>query len=112
MPALVTGSVPPNKSDLKAFGVYLEENDTDKFMHLFWTRVQDPRGTTNMDFEFNQATAIGPDIPARTDGDLLIEYNLAKGGTVPKLYRYTWIDGSGTLTVSDCEASTLTLLGR
>ena len=111
MPALVTGSVPPNKSDLKAFGVYLEENDTDKFMHLFWTRVQDPRGTTNMDFEFNQATAIGPDIPARTDGDLLIEYNLAKGGTVPKLYRYTWIDGSGTLTVSDCEASTLPCWG-
>ena len=48
VPAPVTGSIPPNKSDLSAFGVYLEQNNNGKFMHLFWTRVQDPKGTTNM----------------------------------------------------------------
>ena len=43
VPALVLGSVPPNKSDLKAFGVYLEENDKGKYLHLFWTGSRTPR---------------------------------------------------------------------
>ena len=91
VPEPVKGSIPPNKSDLKAFGVYLEENANGKFMHLFWTRVQDPNGTTNMDFEFNQSSVISSNkvTPIRTDGDLLIEYKLSKGGTVPELWRYT-----------------------
>ena len=107
VPVPVTGSIPPNKSDLSAFGVYLEENDSGgKFMHLFWTRVQDPKGTTNMDFEFNQSDeSANGKTPNRTDGDLLIEYKLSKGGTVPELWRYTWIDGSGTLTADKCVAS-------
>ena len=49
-PTVVTGSIPPNKSDLKAFGVYTE----DDFLELFWSRVQNPSGTTNMDFELNK----------------------------------------------------------
>ena len=54
----VNGSIPPNKSDLKTFGVYAEDAGANKFMHLFWTRVQDPKGTTNMDFEFNQSDVV------------------------------------------------------
>jgi hypothetical protein len=60
LPTVVSGSIPPNKSDLKAFGVYTESgqvrtgNPTGKFLELLWTRVQDPSGTTNMDFELNQ----------------------------------------------------------
>jgi hypothetical protein len=60
LPTVVSGSIPPNKSDLKAFGVYTETgeikpgNPTGKFLDLLWTRVQDPSGTTNMDFELNQ----------------------------------------------------------
>src|SRR5215207_6920538 len=49
-PTIVAGSIPPNKSDLKAFGVFTE----DDFLELFWSRVQNPSGTTNMDFELNQ----------------------------------------------------------
>lgn len=95
VPARVTGSIPPNKSDLSSFGVYVDENASGKFMHLFWTRAQDPKGTTNMDFEFNQSKVISANglTPVRTDGDLLIEYKLSKGGTVPELYQYSWIDG-------------------
>jgi hypothetical protein len=53
--AIVTGSIPPNKSDLKAFGVFTETGSAgDKFLELFWSRVQNPSGTTNMDFELNQ----------------------------------------------------------
>jgi hypothetical protein len=58
-PTIVSGSIPPNKSDLKAFGLYSEvgeataANPTGKFLELFWSRVQNPSGTTNMDFELN-----------------------------------------------------------
>jgi hypothetical protein len=54
LPTVVSGSIPPNKSDLKAFGVYTETgevkpgNPTGKFLELLWTRVQDPSGTTNV----------------------------------------------------------------
>jgi hypothetical protein len=38
-PTIVDGSIPPNKSDLKAFGVFTEN---DEFLELFWSRVQNP----------------------------------------------------------------------
>src|SRR5919201_2842496 len=53
-PTIVSGSIPPNKSDLKLFGAYTETTSTAKYLQLFWSRVQDPSGTTNMDFELNQ----------------------------------------------------------
>ena len=53
-PSVVDGGIPPNKSDLKFFGVYQEGSTSSGFLNLFWSRVQDPTGTTNMDFELNQ----------------------------------------------------------
>ena len=105
VPTIVDGSIPPNKSDLKTFGVFEETAQTGGgFMHLFWTREQDPRGTTNMDFEFNQSEVISANgvTPDRTAGDLLIVYELSKGGTVPELFLFTWLDGSEGIA---CEAS-------
>ena len=62
-----TGSIPNNKSDLKVFGSYHEPGPTAThpgFLNVFWTRVQEPTGTTNMDFEFNKleriATGLAP----------------------------------------------------
>lgn len=97
-PAVVEGTIPPNKSDLTELGLYVEDG---AFLHMFWKRVQDPKGTTNMDFEFNQAEGdCGNGVtPPRTVGDLLITYNLSKGGTVPVFFLHRWVD-SGT-----CEAS-------
>jgi hypothetical protein len=104
-PTVVTGGIPPNKSDLKFFGVYQEGNTTSGFLNLFWSRVQAPSGTTNMDFEFNQrqctpSTPLQPPTdpdctangltPIRTTGDLLITYDLAQGGTKPILSERTW----------------------
>jgi hypothetical protein len=116
VPSVVDGSIPPNKSDLKAFGIYVEE---DEFLNLFWSRVQDPEGTTNMDFELNQKFC-GPDVndvdndgnttepnpqtctangitPIRTgDGigtgvdDILITYDLSRGGTVATISIRKW----------------------
>ena len=107
VPSVVAGSIPPNKSDLKRFGVYTEETADGKFLHMYWTRVQDPKGTTNMDFEFNQSSQLSANgvTPVRTDGDLLVVYELSKGGTVPELFLFTWFDGSGGETKAICDSS-------
>ena len=104
VPSPVTGSIPPNKSDLKSFGIYSESNSSGDFIHVFWTRVQDPKGTTNMDFEFNQSGIMSANgiTPERTPGDKLIVYELSKGGVVPQLFILTWLDGSEGI---DCDAS-------
>jgi hypothetical protein len=107
VPAPVEGGIPPNKSDLKTFGVYLEQNGNERFLHMFWHRVQDPSGTTNMDFEFNQGaqTSSNGVTPERTAGDLLVQYDLSNGGTYPDLFLSVWLDGSEGATPAECEAS-------
>src|SRR5215208_1883257 len=100
-PTSVSGSIPPNKSDLKAFGVYTE----DAFLELFWSRVQNPSGTTNMDFELNKLFCDGTAAncanngttrapryvtPKRSAGDKLITYDLSQGGTNPTISIRTW----------------------
>ena len=70
-PGTTTGSIPNNKSDLLTFGAYVEpEADGPGFLHLFWTRVQEPNGTTLMDFELNKSsTDCGNGVnPVRTVG--------------------------------------------
>jgi len=106
-PTVVDGSIPPNKSDLTTFGIYLEETAGDDFLHMFWHRVQDPTGTTNMDFEFNQSDVLtgNQTTPVRTAGDLLIQYDLANGGSNPELFLSTWV---ATGSKSLCEAANST----
>lgn len=67
VPSVIDGSIPPNKSDLKFFGVYQEGDTTSGFLNLFWSRVQDPSGTTNMDFEFNKRQCTPHQSPADAD---------------------------------------------
>src|SRR5215217_1530707 len=108
VPTVVSGSIPPNKSDLLNFGVYLETNDSGgRFLNVFWHRVQEPQGTTNMDFEFNKSKVRSANgvTPVRTAGDVLIQYDLSQGGTNPTLFLSRWITGSNGETAADCEAS-------
>lgn len=104
VPTVVDGSIPPNKSDLLNFGVYLEENASGKFLNLFWHRVQEPSGTTNMDFEFSKSTTISGNgvTPVRSAGDLLIQYDLSQGGTNPQLFVSRWVTSGSS---SQCQAS-------
>jgi len=107
-PTVVSGSIPPQKSDLLNFGVYLEQTTAGgRFLHLFWHRVQEPQGTTNMDFEFNQSSTLSGNgvTPTRTSGDVLIQYDLAQGGTNPQLFLSRWIDGTEGSTAASCQAS-------
>jgi hypothetical protein len=108
VPTVVFGGVPPNKSDLTNFGVYLETNALGaRFLNVFWRRVQNPSGTTNMDFEFNQSSVISGNgvTHVRTAGDVLIQYDLAQGGTNPQLFLSRWVTtGAGSL----CEQNNAT----
>jgi hypothetical protein len=106
VPTVVSGSIPPNKSDLLNFGAYLETTASGaRFLNLFWHRVQEPSGTTNMDFELNQSSGTSGNgvTPPRTAGDLLIQYDLAQGGTNPQLFLSRWTTTGAPATV--CEAS-------
>ena len=104
VPKVVSGSIPNNKSDLLRFYVASERFVTTDYLYLAWSRVQEPNGTTNMDFELNQSTLLTTNgvTPVRTAGDILVRYDLAQGGTVPQLGFHKWItSGSASL----CEAS-------
>ncbi|MCX5391072.1 collagen binding domain-containing protein [Streptomyces sp. NBC_00094] len=92
VPTIVTGGIPPNKSDLRFFGLHQEGSTSDGFLHLYWTRVQDPSGSTNMDFELNQSRTKSANgvTPMRTVGDLLITYDLEQGGVTPDLNLRRW----------------------
>ena len=104
VPSVVDGGIPPNKSDLLYFGVYQEGTTSNGFLNLFWSRVQEPSGTTNMDFEFNQSSVASANgiPPVRSEGDLLIQYDLSQGGVNPKLFLSTWVT---TGNKSQCEAA-------
>jgi hypothetical protein len=134
-PTIVDGSIPPNKSDLKVFGVFTETTSAGKFLELFWTRINSPQGTVNMDFELNQkfcdltATPTNcadngrkfpAETPLRTAGDKLITYDLDQGGTVPTISIRTWsgsawgtptvISGTGGLAIGSINTSLITAL--
>jgi hypothetical protein len=106
VPTIVSGSIPPNKSDLLRFyvnnaNVQVTSDSVHHVLYLAWRRVQAPSGTTNMDFELNQLSTLSANgvTPVRKAGDVLIKYDLSNGGTKPTIGFHTWIE-SGT-----CEAS-------
>ena len=114
VPSVIDGSIPPNKSDLKEFGSWTEQVGTNQYLHLFWTRVQDPSGTTNMDFEFNKnACVVGGQnnvcsgngvTPVRSNNDLLVTYDLSRGGSVATISLRRWSSASaawGNATMLD-----------
>ena len=105
VPSVVDGSIPNNKSDLTRFYVANQRVGPKQFLYLAWERVQDPSGTTNMDFEFNQSiiTSTNGVTPVRTEGDILIKYDLSNGGTNPVLGYHRWVTSGDPLLV--CEAS-------
>ena len=106
VPSVTDGSIPNNKSDLTRFYTKLRTESNGKdYAYLAWERVQEPSGTTNMDFEFNTSTTLSSNgvTPVRTAGDVLIKYDLAQGGTVPNLGYHLWMTAGAGRDV--CEAS-------
>ena len=111
-PSVVTGSIPPNKSDLTRFYVANDKGSNDhQFLYLAWERTN-TLGSANMDFEINKLAQ--PDLTTtgqknvsatRSEGDLLVRYDFSNGGTVPTLSLVKWMKAGGGGTAADCAAN-------
>lgn len=93
--SVVTGSIPPQKSDLTRFYVANEFVSGSNFLYLAWERTN-VLGSANMDFEINQAaqpnlTSTGPKTLVRTAGDILITFDFTNGGGNPVLGLLKWV---------------------
>jgi hypothetical protein len=103
---VVTGSIPPNKSDLTRFYVASEFANGSNFLYLAWAR-SNVLGSANMDFEINKLaqpglTTEGPKSLNRSPGDLLITFDFTQGGGNPVLGLLRWVTSGPT---SQCLAA-------
>src|SRR5215471_8117343 len=104
---VVTGSIPPNKSDLTRFyeaSEFSQANQHD-YLYLAWER-SNSLGTANIDFEISQqstagftGTATGPVTLNRTAGDLLVTYDFTNGGGKPTIGLQRWVTSATTPVV-------------
>ena len=93
--SVVTGSIPPQKSDLTRFYVANEFTGGSNFLYLAWER-SNALGSANMDFEINKLaqpnlTTTGPKTLNRSAGDLLITFDFTNGGGNPVLGLLKWV---------------------
>jgi Prealbumin-like fold domain len=99
--SVVSGSIPPNKSDLTRFYESSEVgSNSHNFLYLGWER-SNVLGSANMDFEINQLTqpdltTAGPKTLNRTAGDLLVTFDFTNGGGKPTLSLLTWVTSGPT----------------
>src|SRR5215471_638138 len=106
---VVSGSIPPNKSDLTRFYEASEFANGSNFLYLAWER-NNVLGSANMDFEINQATtpnlgSPGPHTIIRTAGDLLVTYDFTNGGGRPTLGLLTWLTAAAGNNAGQCFSS-------
>jgi hypothetical protein len=106
---VVSGSIPPNKSDLTRFYEASEFAGGSNFLYLAWERTNN-LGSANMDFEINQATQ--PDLTTtgaktlnRTAGDLLVTFDFTNGGGRPTLGLLRWLTAAAGNTAGQCFSS-------
>ncbi|HLX88102.1 MAG TPA: SpaA isopeptide-forming pilin-related protein [Acidimicrobiales bacterium] len=108
-PTVVSGSIPPNKSDLTRFYVAHEfGSNNDVLLYLAWERAN-VLGNANMDFEFDQNRAADAPCangvtPMRKAGDLLITFDFGGSGQ-PDIGRLFWLTAAAGNTASQCFAS-------
>jgi len=102
---VLTGSIPPQKSDLTRFYVGSAFANNSNFLYLAWER-SNVLGSANMDFEVNKLaqpdlTTTGPKSLNRTAGDLLITFDFGGSGS-PELGLLRWVTTGAT---SQCFSS-------
>jgi hypothetical protein len=96
--SVVSGSIPPQKSDLTRFyeaSEFVGGPGGGNFLYMGWERTNN-LGSVNMDFEINQATTPNLGSPGahtinRTAGDLLVTFDFTNGGGATA-------DAGGTVT--------------
>jgi hypothetical protein len=98
--SVVTGSIPPQKSDLTRFYEASEFVNNNNYLYLAWERTNN-LGSANMDFEINQKTqpdltTTGAKTLVRTAGDLLVTFDFTNGGGQPTLGLLSWVTSGST----------------
>jgi hypothetical protein len=93
--SVVTGSIPPQKSDLTRFYVGSEFASGNNYLYLAWERTN-VLGSANMDFEINKLaqpnlTTTGAKTLNRSPGDLLVTFDFTNGGGNPVLGLLKWL---------------------
>src|SRR5215831_20930842 len=107
--SVVSGSIPPNKSDLTRFYEASEFANNSNFLYLAWERTN-VLGSANMDFEINQANTPnlgnpGPHTIIRTAGDLLVTFDFTNGGGKPTLGLLFWLTAAAGNNAGQCFSS-------
>jgi hypothetical protein len=107
--SVVSGSIPPNKSNLTRFYEASEFANNSNFLYLAWERTND-LGTANFDFEINQKTQ--PDLTTpgaktlnRTAGDLLVTFDFTNGGGRPTIGILRWLTAAAGNNAGQCFSS-------
>jgi len=93
--SVVTGSIPPQKSDLTRFYAGSEFASNNNYLYLAWER-SNVLGSANMDFEINKLaqpnlTTTGQKTLNRSPGDLLVTFDFTNGGGNPVLGLLKWL---------------------
>src|SRR6516164_8108075 len=107
---VVSGSIPPNKSDLTRFYEASQiGSNGHNFLYLAWER-SNVLGSANMDFEINQAATPGLGTPGahtinRSAGDLLVTYDFTNGGGKPTLGLLFWLTAAAGNNAGQCFSS-------
>ncbi len=96
---VVTGSIPPQKSDLTRFYIASEFASNSNFLYLAWER-SNVLGSANMDFELNKLaqpdlTTTGAKTLNRSAGDVLITFDFGGSGA-PVLGLLKWVTSGAT----------------
>jgi hypothetical protein len=96
---VVSGSIPPNKSDLTRFYEASQlGSDNHVYLQLAWERTNN-LGNANMDFEIDQSSNGCPNTPgpctiSRSNGDILVTYDFPGSGA-PALGILRWLTVGG-----------------
>jgi len=88
----VTGSA-PQKDDILKGSVAVRGIGQKRFMYINFFRLG-VQGDAHMDYEFNQSTEpnpVCPDLPKRTDGDVVITFDTDFGGKVILVRAFRWV---------------------
>jgi Prealbumin-like fold domain len=108
---VVTGSIPPNKSDLVRFYEASEVgSNSHNFLYLAWERTN-VLGSANFNFEINKLTqpnltTAGAKTLARSAGDLLVTYDFDNGGGRPTIGLLRWLTSASVPVVPNFAANT------
>lgn len=82
----------PAKNDLESGQIAFRTLNGDQFLYANWIRRAE-QGDAHIGFEFNQSSQPNPscpDVPQRTDGDVLVTFDTKEGGKIINVGFFRW----------------------